>query len=71
MTMRYYLPLYSALSVLAGWAIYNLYQRARRAGNDLLVTRLLLLALGMSFRRDRIVSSKHGSLGRYCYHIAS
>ena len=49
MTMRYYLPLYSALSVLAGWSIYNLYLRARRAGIDLLVTRLLLLVLGMFF----------------------
>ena len=49
MTMRYYLPLYSALAVLAGWALYQLYQNARLGGKDLLVTRLLLMALALIF----------------------
>ena len=49
MTMRYYLPLYSALAILAGWALHQLYQSARRAGKDLPVTRLLLFVMGLAF----------------------
>ena len=49
MTMRYYLPLYSALAVLAGWALHQLYQSARQSNKDLPVTRLLLGGLGLLF----------------------
>ena len=49
MTMRYYLPLYSALAVLAGWAIVQLIHYARRAERDLLATRVLLSILGVLF----------------------
>ena len=49
MTMRYYLPLYSSLAVLAAWAIVQLVDQARRADGDLPVTRFLLLLLGALF----------------------
>ena len=49
MTMRYYLPLYSALAVLAGWALQQLYQNARLSGRDLPLTRLLLIILALLF----------------------
>lgn len=42
MTPRYYLPIYGALAVLAGWGLYELYQHAQRRGKDLLITRLLM-----------------------------
>lgn len=42
MTPRYYLPIYGALAVLAGWAIWELYQHAQRGNRDLLITRLLM-----------------------------
>ena len=49
MTMRYYLPLYSALSLLAGWALRELVIRARGREDDLPMTRVLLLILGGCF----------------------
>ena len=49
MTMRYFLPLYSSLAVLAGWAIVHLIYRARRAERDSLETRILLSILGILF----------------------
>ena len=49
MTMRYYLPLYSALVTLAALAIARLYSLARESGADLPITRLLLLMLGGVF----------------------
>lgn len=42
MTPRYYLPMYGALAVLAGWSIWELYQHAQRANRDLWITRLLM-----------------------------
>ncbi len=49
MTMRYYLPLYSALAVLAGWTIIQLMRHARQAGRDSIATRVLLAILGILF----------------------
>ncbi|MCY4018561.1 MAG: DUF2298 domain-containing protein [Chloroflexi bacterium] len=49
MTMRYFLPLYSSLAVLAGWAIVQLIHHARGAERDLLATRVLLSILGILF----------------------
>lgn len=49
MTMRYYLPLYSSLAVLAGWALHQLFRGAQLSGKDVPVTRLLLLVLGTLF----------------------
>ena len=49
MTMRYYLPLYSALAVLAAWAIVQLINQSRRAGRDLLATRIILAILATLF----------------------
>ena len=49
MTMRYYLPLYSALAVLAAWAVYQLHRNALRAGRDQPLSRILLLVLGALF----------------------
>lgn len=49
MTPRYYLPLYGALAVLAGWGLWQLHQYAVRHGHDLPVTRLLLGLYGLIF----------------------
>ncbi len=49
MNMRYYLPLYGALAVLAGWGLWQLHQYAVRHGHDLPVTRLLLGLYGLIF----------------------
>ena len=46
MTMRYYLPLYGALAVLAGWCLYELYRYARIHGDSLPITSLLLGGFG-------------------------
>ncbi|MDE2950711.1 MAG: DUF2298 domain-containing protein [Chloroflexota bacterium] len=49
MTMRYFLPLYSGLAVLAGWAIVQLIHYARRGERDFVATRALLSILGVLF----------------------
>ena len=49
MTMRYYLPLYSALVVLAAWLIQQLHHRTRDSGKDSPLTKALLMALGGLF----------------------
>ena len=49
MTMRYYLPLYGALAVLAGWCLYELYRQARCHGSSRPITAWLLAALGAVF----------------------
>ncbi|MCY4072709.1 MAG: DUF2298 domain-containing protein [Chloroflexi bacterium] len=61
MTMRYYLPLYSALAVLAGWAIAQLIRHARRARGDTIATRVLLSILGVLF----------GAVGAYQLYIGT
>ena len=43
MTMRYYIPLYGALALLAAWALYELWRLARQRGHDIFLTRCLLL----------------------------
>ena len=47
MTPRYYLPLYGALAVLAGWGLGQLHDYARRRQRDLPITRLLLGLYGV------------------------
>lgn len=47
MTMRYYLPLYGALMVFAGWALYEAVMFAQRNGRDAWITRLLLYGFGI------------------------
>ncbi len=49
MTMRYYLPLYGALAVLAGWCLCALHRRARARGKSLPITAWLLGAFAASF----------------------
>jgi YYY domain-containing protein len=49
MTMRYFLPLYGALALLAAWAVYELYRQSLRRGGDLPLTRVLLLGFGGFF----------------------
>ncbi len=46
MTPRYYLPLYGALAVLAGWGLHELHLQARRTSRDLWMTRILLSLFG-------------------------
>lgn len=47
MTMRYYLPLYSSLALLAAWALYELYRQSKE--RDLALTRVLLIGFGIFF----------------------
>ncbi len=49
MTMRYYLPLYSSLVLLAAWALSELIQRGQARGRDLPLTRFLLGGFGVFF----------------------
>ncbi len=49
MTMRYYLPLYSSLALLAGWALVELIQQGRQRGRDLPLAQLLLGGFGVMF----------------------
>ncbi len=46
LTMRYYLPLYGALAVLAGWCLYELYRYASTQRRSLPITSWLLGAFG-------------------------
>ena len=49
MTMRYYLPLYGAFAVLAGWCLYELYSHARIRKRSLPITSWLLAGKGSVF----------------------
>ena len=49
MNQRYYLPMYGALAVLAGWGLWQLHQYASRHGRDSPITRLLLGLYGILF----------------------
>lgn len=42
MTMRYYLPLYGAFAILAGWALFELIRAARECDRDLPLTRWIM-----------------------------
>lgn len=57
MTMRYYLPLYSSLALFAGWALYELYRYSREHQHDNPLTRVLLIAFGISFSVIPIVQA--------------
>lgn len=46
MTMRYYLPLYGAFAVLAGWCLYELHRRAKARGHSHPITAWLLCGFG-------------------------
>ena len=46
MTMRYYLPLYGALAVMAGWCLYELYRYARSHKRSLPIASWLLGGFG-------------------------
>ena len=47
MTIRYYLPLYGALAVLAGWALVELWRRAQASERSPPIAAGLLLALAL------------------------
>lgn len=49
MTMRYYLPLYSSLALMAAWLIYELWRLARHREADVPMTRIMLGLLGVMF----------------------
>ena len=49
LTMRYYLPLYGALAVLAGWCLYELYRYAKLHRRSLPITSWLLGGFGTVF----------------------
>ena len=46
MTMRYYLPLYGALAILAGWCLYTLYRHAKIHKRSLPINSFLLAGFG-------------------------
>lgn len=48
MTMRYYLPLYPALALLAGWAVVELARQATLHERDIGLTRILLVGFAVT-----------------------
>jgi YYY domain-containing protein len=60
LTPRYYLPIYGALAVLAGWGLYELYQHAQRGNRDLPITRLLMGLFGVILGGIGWYQSLHG-----------
>ncbi len=49
MTMRYFLPLYGALAVTAGWCLYEMFRRARAGRASYSHASLLLVSFGLAF----------------------
>lgn len=49
MTMRYYLPLYPTLALLAAWTAYECVRLARLRGHEIPLTRILLSAFAVVF----------------------
>ena len=49
MTMRYFLPLYGALAVMAGWCLYALYRRASASRAGYSLASGLLVGFGLVF----------------------
>ena len=49
MTMRYFLPLYGALAVMAGWCLFEMYRRARIRGPNYSHASWLLVSFGLAF----------------------
>ncbi len=47
MTMRYYLPMYPAMAVLAAWTAYECVRLGHERGRDIPLTRLLLSLFGL------------------------
>lgn len=47
MTMRYYLPMYGALALLASWTLYELIQQARQRQSPLPLTAILMTGFGV------------------------
>ncbi len=61
MTMRYYLPLYGALALLAGWCLYECYRYARIHKKSLPLTSALLAGFGAVFAIVGAYQSANGS----------
>ena len=49
MTMRYFLPLYGALAVMAGWCLYEMYRCARTSRARYSLASWLLVSFGLAF----------------------
>ncbi|MCY3977747.1 MAG: glycosyltransferase family 39 protein [Chloroflexi bacterium] len=49
MTMRYFLPLYGALAVMAGWGLFELYRCARNNRASYSMASWLLVSFGLAF----------------------
>ena len=46
LTIRYYLPLYGSLAILAGWCLWELYHYAKANGRSLSITAIPLIMTG-------------------------
>ena len=60
MTMRYFLPLYGALAVMAGWCLYEMYCRARTSRASYSHASLLLVSFGLAFAAIGGFQVSHG-----------
>lgn len=49
MTMRYFLPLYGALAVMASWCLFELFRRARASRASVSLASWLLVSFGLVF----------------------
>ena len=62
MPSRYYLPLYSALAVFAGWTLYEFYRYARTHGRSLAITSLPMIAMGGLLSAVGVYQITHGTI---------
>ena len=62
MTIRYFLPLYGALAVLAGWCLVELWRRAHSSQRGPPIAAGLLMALGLFFGAVGVAHALHGNV---------
>lgn len=58
MTMRYYLPLYGVLCLLGGWALFEMWQIARKQEREPMLARIMLVIFGVILGAVALVAGR-------------